>query len=155
MFESALPIPEFATERRITLRLLGYWERLRGVREMPEADEIVPEDIDDLWDWCFVIKLIPVEAGKICEYSYLGPAIVTAYHGGLSEDDPKALAGALCERLSADFAQVADTHKPLLNEGEFTNAKGALVKYRQCLLPLGKDGVVDAIFGGMRYRVQL
>jgi hypothetical protein len=28
-----------------------------------------------------------------------------------------------------------------------------MVKYRQCLLPLGEEGDVKAVFGGMRYKI--
>ena len=44
--------------------------------------------------------------------------------------------------------------KPVIDEGEFINRDGHVVKYRQCLIPLAKDSyTVDSIFGGMRFKV--
>ena len=43
------PLPQPAFERRIPLRLLAYWEKLRQGRPMPVERDVVPDDIRDLW----------------------------------------------------------------------------------------------------------
>jgi len=138
-------------ERRITLRLLAYWEKLRRDRLMPVEDDINPEDIQDLWDSCFLIHVKDLEKPDY-NYTYLGEAIARAYYNGITDDkfgmmSPHAEAHADC------YTKVIDTGKPLVGEGEFRNLHNDLVKYRQCLLPLGENGRIDAIFGGMHFKI--
>lgn len=139
-------------ERRITLRLLAYWERLRDGRAMPGENDINPDDIQDLWDHCFLVAVKDIGKPDY-SYTYLGTAILQAYRDGLSEEDAGGALSLNAAKLTDSFLKVAQTARPLLEEGEFRNFSGKVVRYRQCLLPLGQDGVVDAIFGGMRYKL--
>jgi hypothetical protein len=131
-------------ERRITLRLLAYWEKLRGDRPMPSESDIRSEDILDLWDSCL---LIPVKnlVRQDYTYTYMGPGIAEAFKLCLSGDNT--------HRLERGYARVIATMKPVLEEGEFKSGPGEVIKYRQCLLPVGDDGEVKAVFGGMRYKI--
>lgn len=148
------PMPQSSTalERRITVRLVGYWEKLRGNRVMPAENDIDPEDLADLWDYCFLVQVRDFHK-KDYNYTYLGSAIMEAYRGGLSLDDKSCLVDINANKLSFDYAKVIQDRAPTIQEGQFVNAEGNIVKYRQCLLPLGPGGEVDAIFGGMRFKV--
>lgn len=140
-------------ERRITLRLLAYWEKLRGDRPMPREEDINPDDIADLWDSCFLIHVKDL-IQQDYNYTYLGQAIIDAYTSGFSADDPnEGLVSPNAGKLAHSYARVIATMKPVLEEGEFKNAHNDTVKYRQCLLPLGDDGEIKAIFGGMRFKI--
>lgn len=139
-------------ERRITLRLLGYWEKARGERLMPREQDINPGHIEDLWDHCFLIRLKDFKKEGY-SYSYLGNAVKKAYHGGLSGADTAGLASPNALKLTDCCKEIMHTRKPLVDEGEFHNGQGELVKYRQCLLPLGDGKNVQAVFGGMLYRI--
>jgi len=141
-----------AKERRITLRLLAYWEKARAGKEMPSEQDIDPEHIQDLWDHCFLIHIKDLQKEGYY-YTYLGDQIKKAYQGGLSEADTGGLISPNATKLADCCAEVRMTRKPLVDEGEFTNAHGDQVKYRQCLLPLGEGGEVQAVFGGMRYKI--
>lgn len=145
------PIPSGA-ERRITLRLLAYWEKLRGERDMPTEEDIDPDDIQDLWDSCFLIHVKDL-AKPDYNYTYLGQAIIDAYRYGLSDDEETGLISPNAGKLANGYNQVVITAKPLLEEGEFRNLNNQIVKYRQCLLPLGEEQRVKAIFGGMRFKI--
>lgn len=139
-------------ERRITARLVAYWERLRDGREMPSENDVDPDHLADLWDYCFLVQVRDL-AKQDYNYTYLGSAIVEAYRGGLSANDPSVLVALNANKLASNYAKVIETKKPVLEEGEFCNPSNYLVKFRQCLLPLGHDGQVDAIFGGMRFKI--
>jgi hypothetical protein len=57
-------------------------------------------------------------------------------------------------RLSKHFVRVLESRAPVLDEGEFDTVQGRRVLYRQVLLPLGdEDKPVEAIFGGMNYKI--
>ncbi len=54
---------------------------------MPAEQDIDPDDIRDLWDSCFLIRV--KDLGKAdYNYTYLGEAIIEAYHHGPSTSDP-------------------------------------------------------------------
>lgn len=140
-------------ERRLTVRLLSYWERLRNGRLMPIEADIDPEQLADLWDYCFLIHT--KDLGKEdYNFTYLGDAIIKAYHGGLSAAECNGLLAPNAQTLAQGYQQVLNTHLPLVEEGEFHDPIGQIVKYRQCLLPLGEQDAVTAIFGGMRFKVE-
>jgi len=140
-------------ERRITLRLLAYWEKLRRGRTMPAEDDINPDDLKDLWANCFLVHT--ADLGKPgYNYTYLGDAIAAAWHAGLHADDVEFVpVSPHAAHLTSACAQVIAIPKPLVDEGEFRNLHNQIVRYRQCLLPLGEGDKVQAIFGGMRFKV--
>jgi len=141
-------------ERRITLRLLSYWEKLRRGRPMPTEQDIDPEDLPDLWESCFLIHVRDLSKADY-NYTYLGEKIADAYTHGTIKNDPESSKHPTANHLTRNFAQVVGTCKPLLEEGEFLNLRQETVKYRQCLLPLGADGKIEAIFGGMHFKIFL
>lgn len=143
----------YSAERRITLRLLAYWERIRRDRQMPTEEDINPEDIRDLWDNCFLVHT--ADLGKPdYNYTYMGEALNEAYCFGLSESDKEFLpVSPHADHLTAHYSKVIESCKPIVDEGEFRNLHNHKVLYRQCLLPLGENGKVVAIFGGMRFKI--
>lgn len=141
-----------AQERRLTVRLLSYWEKLRRDRPMPGEQDLDPEHIKDLWGHCFLVHLKDVDKPGY-HYTYLGPEIRSAYTGGLPDEEVGELISPNAAKLTECYKEIRQSRKPLIDEGEFRNARGDLVRYRQCLLPLGSGAEVDAVFGAMRYRV--
>ena len=131
-------------DRRLTLRLMAYWERLRASRTMPSQKEIEPENLSDVWDYCF---LLPAEnlSNATIPYTYLGDNLSNWLGDTQSPMNIK--------RLRAGYPRVVETMRPVLEEGEFEGPGGQLVKYRQCLLPLGENGQVQAILGGIRFKI--
>jgi len=141
-------------ERRINLRLLSYWEKLRHGRAMPSEEEVKADDLPDLWDCCFIIRTSDLyKEPANCTYSYLGQTIIDSYHQGHTKGDSGKMISPSPANSSQNFRQVIENAKPLLEEGEFNNQNGELVKYRQCLLPLGRGDTVEAIFGGMSFKI--
>jgi hypothetical protein len=139
-------------ERRITIRLLAYWEKLRGLRPMPTEEDIDPDYLNDLWDYCFLVHVKDLDKPDY-NYTYLGSALQAAYQGELTGDKLPDIATINASKLTGNFAKVIEKAAPWQGEGQFINLHNDVVKYRQCLLPLGENGVVDAVFGGMRFKV--
>lgn len=137
-------------ERRITLRLLSYWERKRKGRAMPCENEINPADIADLWEYCFLVHTRDLHVEGL-QFTYLGKAIEEIYRSGLSDDDSRGTIFPHVEELAAGYNEVINEVKPHISEGELINPHGDRLLYRQVLLPLGEAGKVDAIFGGLRF----
>ena len=137
-------------ERRITLRLLSYWEKRRKGRPMPAEADMDRADIADLWEYCFMAHTR--EIGKAgYQFTYLGKAIENIYREGLEHAEGNAAIFPDMDSLAKGYRQVIANRQPLVSDGEITNMHGDMFKFRQVLLPLGENGTVQAIFGGMRF----
>lgn len=137
-----------AEERRITLRLLSYWERRRAGRPMPGENEMDAADIADLWEYCFMAQTKDIQAGNM-RFSYLGHGIKEVFQEALADSDGTSYPDM--EALSTAYEKVIRSAAPLVTESEFTTPGGDIFKYRQVLLPLGQGNEVRAVFGGMRF----
>ncbi len=139
-------------ERRITVRMLSYWERLRGDRPMPAEENIDPDDLDDLWDCCFLIHVKDLDKPDY-NYTYLGDDIAHMLNEGILEEEEVYEKTTKISELTKNYRKVVETRKPVLEEGEFLNIAGTTVKFRQCLLPLGEGDNVVAILGAVRFKL--
>lgn len=143
-----------SSEQRITNLLFAFWEEARGEAPMPLEETISQETLSDIWESCFMVKLDDIKKGPDYTYSFLGENIKHAHGTDIGNGDSPPLAAAAANRLSVRYGTVIATKKPAMDEGEFINAQGKLVKYRQALLPFSNDyHHISCIFGGMRYRI--
>lgn len=137
-------------ERRITVRLLAYWERRRAGRLMPLESEISPADIADLWGNCFIVHTKDIAKSDF-HYSYLGKELRDLYEMGQHEGEEALYSFPDIRSISKEYKKVIEGVKPLVSENVLTTPNGDSFKYRFVLLPLGKGNNVEAIFGGMRF----
>ncbi len=141
-------------ERRLGMRLLRYWHEIRGERPYALENDIDPELLGADWDYCFLLQARDIANVADYNFTYLGQKILTAYFDeGIDAHNP-FMVGPNAFRLSQHFARVLETKAPVMDEGAFETLKGRPVLFRQVLLPLGdaRHGI-DAIFGGMSYKI--
>lgn len=119
---------------------------------MPAYEDFNPDDLRDLWECCFVIRTDEL-AKSDCSYAFMGEFIVDSFEQGLIKGRSGNMISPTPIHSIPYFQTVVQSKKPLLDEGEFYNVNDELVKYRQCLLPFGKEGKVDAILGGMNFKI--
>jgi hypothetical protein len=140
-------------ERRISLILLQYWNALREDRPFPSEDEVDPDQLTHVWAHCFLLQLRDIEQVVDYNYSYLGPEIVKPYETGMLDAENTTMISPNANRLAASFQHVIETEDPLLDEGECLTTSGDLVRFRQCMMPLGTDGKIHSILGGAWYKL--
>lgn len=145
-------VPEAAESRRVHERVRQYWQSLKDNRLFPAESEVEPAVIADVWDYCFVVNLTngPVKNGF--HYDYMGPALVGAYGvdmAGIELCDPTTKPHIAS--MLRHFEEVRESGEPATDESEFINASGTCIKYRCCLLPLGRNRV-EYILGCMRWK---
>lgn len=144
--------PDTGFERRTSLILLQYWNELRGDRPFPHEDEIDPDRLAEVWGHCFLLQIRDIEEVKDYNYTYLGPKIVQAYNDGVLVPNGTMITPNAND-LAALYNEVIETQDPLMDENEYTNPAGDLIKFRQSMMPLGTpDGKVLAIMGGAWYK---
>lgn len=141
-------------EQRVVQVLEAYWNELRGDRPFPSDEEIDAEEIESIWEYCFLIQVdrsLPIE--QQCKYVYIGKSTIEAYGddftGKTVYDTLMTPAGGdILERLN----EVFEKQKPVVVESEFARDGDIVIKYRMCFMPLGKDGTVDHVIGAMRWK---
>jgi hypothetical protein len=145
--------PDASPERRKALRLIQYWEQIRGAKKLPSENDVDPDAIADIWDSCFLLQVRDMSRTD-GNFTYLGKHILDAFRGGLSGDSCGELVSPNIMNLGQNFNDLLDNQRPQLQEGKFRNIKGDLVRYRQALVPLGyQQDRVDAIFGCMSLKI--
>ncbi len=137
---------------RINEQLQAYWQLLANGRSYPLESDISPDAIKEIWPSCF---LVVVKPGGSFGYEHLGAALVDAYGDDITgREVTEHLIYPHPPELLAGFKRVVASGRPETDENEFTNARGARVKYRSCVLPLGAHGRegVAFILGGMKWK---
>lgn len=137
--------------QRTTDRLKNYWEAACDGADIPNESAINPDDLDEIWDHCFLIDL----QDKRFRYDYLGSALIEAYGDDISGQE-------ICETLVYPdsptlfnaMQEAHNTRKPVYDDGEFANKKGVRICYRCIVLPLKKSSEPSAryVLGCMRWR---
>ena len=141
-------------ERRLSLRLLRYWQEKRGTRGMAVENDIDPEELGVDWEYCFLLQARDVANIQDYNFTYLGQKIMGAYFDKAIDEHNQFMVGPNAFRLSGHFSRVLESKAPVVDEGEFETLHGRRVLYRQVLLPLGESmDHVEAIFGGMNYKI--
>ncbi len=138
-------------ERRLVLRLMAYWDDLRGERGFPPVREIEPATVGDDWPHCVVIEVgEPLAASA---FVHIGAALDPQ----LPEGEKRALeslpADSLLYHATAYLDRVLKKRVPMSLGGKAMVA-GNSVLYRSILLPLSNDGrKIDHVLGAANCRV--
>ena len=141
-------------ERRLTVRLLRYWNELRGIRPMPHENDIDPDELGEDWDRCFLMQVRDIANVQDYNFTYLGKRILRAYRDGALDEYNSHLVGPNANCLSKHFLHVIDREAPVYDEGELHTLNGRRLLFRQLLLPLGDENKgVESIFGGVNYKI--
>lgn len=142
------------SERRRGMQLYDYWERLCEGRPFPLEDELDPDELGEIWNDCFLIQLRDIEQVQHYNYTYLGANILHAYESGQLQAHVPGLASVNALHLATEFRDVMDNGTPYFFEDDHRINPQQVVKFRQCLLPLGNhEGKIASILGEMRFRI--
>ena len=138
-------------EQRLVVRLQNHWNLLKKDKEMPIVEQFNKEAIADMWPKCLLLKLENFNT-KFMSYHFeaLGSEAITM----LGQDPTgQRVDGRTSEvqgiKITQHLQKVAETRQPQLDENQFTNAQGRLIKYRCCFLPFGSDkrGITHIVVG--------
>ncbi|MFM9890432.1 MAG: PAS domain-containing protein [Rickettsiales bacterium] len=136
---------------RINELLQQYWHELAGARPYPLESEISTEALRDIWPYCYLVSVKP----DGFSYDYLGTGLIEAYGDDFTgREVTERLLYPHPTSLVKTFAEVVNSAQASMDENEFTNSRGARVKYRACVLPLGARGREGVAFllGGMKWK---
>lgn len=129
--------------------VMSYWDVLRAGRKFPCESEINPDDLKRVWDNCFLLQITPDQQLK---YDYLGKNLIPTMDGHYTQQDWDTF---LCPQgglIAKKFWKVVENQEAMTDEGEFMNSEGMVIKFREFMAPLGRDGVVTHVLGGLRWK---
>lgn len=139
-------------ERRITRRVVNYWQSICRGRVMPEEADIDPDMLEEDWRHCFLLQTRDMQHIEQFNFTYLGEGILAAYQRAGIEMDNLFLIGPNAFYLAPHFLHIVNTRQPLIEDNHFFASNGDKILYRQCLLPIGTGKRVEAVFGAMLFK---
>lgn len=142
-------------ERRITRRVVNYWQSICRGRPMPEESDIDPDMLEEDWRHCFLLQTRDMQHIEQFNFTYLGEGILAAYQRAGIEMDNLFLIGPNAFYLASHFLHIVNTRQPLIEDNHFFASNGDKILYRQCLLPVGTGKRVEAVFGAMLFKPHL
>lgn len=104
-------------ERRLSERLLRYWNEKRGQRNYAIENDIDPEELGVDWDYCFLLQARDVANIQDYNFTYLGQKIMTAYFDQGIDAHNQFMVGPNAFRLSKHFNEVLENKEPVMDAG--------------------------------------
>lgn len=145
------PHPQ-VSERRLNMRLMSYWQDLRGEESFAPAVRFDPEAVAELWPHCFT--MVPADKPEDATLDHIGAAIAAA-----SDLPAQALPASdvptdtLLGAVLGLMAEVMKVRYPIVDSGDLTDRRGRHCLYRCILLPLtDTSGTISLLIGGARAR---
>ncbi len=145
---------ENSASRRQFMHVLRFWEIQREDRPFPTEEDLIPSGLGYLWHHCYLIQRRDILEPEKGNYQYIGREIVKPYEEDVLEKDNGHVVNPTDMSLGGKYQQVLDKKEPLIDEDVYEDSRGDVVKYRQCLLPLGTPEEVTAVFGAMFFMVE-
>ncbi|TAF15782.1 MAG: PAS domain-containing protein [Alphaproteobacteria bacterium] len=148
---SEIEVPSLHNEKRLTFRLLSYWNRIRGERSMPLLRDIAIHEIQELWHFTFTID-VRDRAHPV--FQYFGSELRVIFH-----EDPSgsnvldALNDVVLNNTIGGYVQCVEKKEPTMEAASF-ECDGKEFRYRTLCVPFSEDGeTVDYIVGTTNYKI--
>ena len=140
-------------ERRINMRLMGYWQALRGSDPHVPVERFDPSAISDLWAHCFVID--PADEAGEARFRHIGDKIASESSVGTEarkvSDVPGNTPLGLASSLTSEVLRI---NYPVVDSGEFEDNQGRRRLYRSILVPfIDEAGAISLLVGAARCTV--
>ncbi len=142
-------------ERRLNIRLLDYWQILRGERPYPAVQDFKFEAVEDLKPHLFLLEFSDGDIDPV--FRYIGDALAEDCGQNLLQKPVSQVPRhTLLTQVTDHYLQVLAHKAPISFEAEYIDAAGDDVLYRSILLPLGSDGeTIDCVVGAINRKEKL
>ena len=141
--------PASDSDRRLANRLLKYWERVRGDKDLPLISDLNLDDVGEFVPYTFNLDLsVNPDDPK---FRFIGRQLIRDCGGDVTNHAISRLLPQSClARAVARRGEVVSKGKPCMIADEFTDAEGNRVLYRAVMLPFSSTGdQIDFIIGAI------
>ncbi len=142
-------------DNRLTDRLSTYWNSIRKDEPMPNFSQFNASAISDVWQKCILFSVQPTAADSPpnLKFQVIGDKLSNVYGQGaigktFNPSHRGFPAAAVIKKVRVLLANPA----PLVDMGQFVSEQGKIIKYRSCLLPFGRQGIVTHVVAGLSWR---
>lgn len=145
--------PQTARDRRLIIKVVDYWESLRGAEPFPKIADFDITAISGMADNSFLIDVNSKNV-QSSHLRYVGNALAEDCSRDLIGRPVSSVPrGSLVSRLTDHFLQILANRAPMAFEAEYGNGEGAITKYRGIMVPLSDSGKdMDFILGVINSR---
>jgi hypothetical protein len=138
-------------DNRLIVRMLDYWKRIKKDEILPDFRKNNPTMIEDLWQQCFVLSLVPGHLTTF-KYEYMGDKIKSAYIDNIInmtfDLKSKQFPSSIIAPKLQNVLKVMEMKSPHEDQGQMPGPNGKFLKYRTILLPFGdKNGLTHIVVG--------
>ncbi|ACT69365.1 PAS domain-containing protein [Neorickettsia risticii] len=127
-------------ERRIMGQLCEYWKGIQGENRVPRKTDIDVDEIAHIMPYCVIVDANQ-DGGRIkYTLSYVGSKVKQFEESGIFHETFIQFVSSNTDTFQEYIDEVFQTKEPLTDSGEVVNGNQEEVKFRQCVLPLSKDG---------------
>lgn len=126
--------------------LKNYWEAKKGENAFPELYDMSEGELEEIWNNCFIAE---VSNNKFV-YETMGESVIDAYELNMQGlEVTEDLLYPESPNPVHKMIEVLNAKEPVIYDGAFINRENVDIKFRKILLPLGENGKVTHIFGGI------
>ncbi len=142
-------------EYRLVYRLITYWDTIKKENPFPNFSHFNASALADVWQQCVLLSLQPMIAGKlpVLSFQMVGDNLVSIYGkdalGKTFNPTHRSFQGA---KVVSRVGELIANPAPIIDMGQFVSEQGKIVKYRSCLLPFGRQGIVTHVVAGLSWR---
>lgn len=132
-------------EVSLLANVLGYWNEIRGGRELPSPDDVDPFDFK--YALGYIMLLDVLDHGEDFHYRLYGSEIAAAYQGNMEGRRTSEFKGFIGKFFMATYRAVLIRRIPVFTEHQ--PPPNVFVKsWRRLILPLAKDGEIVRLLVG-------
>lgn len=141
-------------EHRLAEKLTNYWWRSRAGKAFPTFEAYFSGGLgSDVWQHCAAFSISKTSGKPLFLCEYIGEQLSSA----LAED----ISGQVLTLLRASFQgarilektpEVMKSREPTTDAGHFINMASKIIKFRSCLLPLGRNEEITHVVLGLSWR---
>ena len=139
---------------RLIDRVENYWKSLAADRPMPDARQINPSVIHDIWPKCLLLSLVnKVGQVQLFQYEHMGSDLCKAYGQDLTNQYVNVHMHHFpgWQILQSAEGIIAEPVPKYLS-GQFTNDTAKTIKYRSCMMPFSTRGELSHLLVGLSWR---
>ena len=141
------------SERRLVLRLMAYWDDMRGDSLLPVAADIDPEVLGDDWAHCYLLEARYPAIHS--EFKHIGSIFDPEMPEGGIDTMLECPHGTLLHAATHYLDRVLQKKVPISLGGAASLGPDEVI-YRSVLLPFSSDGeTIDHVLGGANYKVTI
>jgi hypothetical protein len=127
-------------ERRVTNQVCNYWKLKKQDERYPKEIDIDMEEIIELLPYCVIVDIIETKDNIEYKLTYIGEKVKNFYHEKIFTDSLIPFISPIIDTFKERLENLLETQEPIIEKSETIDINQDTVKFRQCFLPLSKDG---------------